>query len=139
MGRPSLLADPDFAKQVAECFANGDGRESMSAVFNVSKQTITKWRKDPRIKRLVHNMMVERVQRVTSKVDAVLEGRLAHAEDLTIKELLDIRKEFMGDSARGKLEDADDTTINAAMEAAESPDFAALAEALVNGRSATEE
>lgn len=135
MARPSPLAEPDFAKQVAECFANGDSRESMSTTFNVSKQTITKWRKDPRIKRLVHNIMVERVQRVTSKVDAILEGRLANGDSLTIKELLDIRKEFMGDSARGKLEDADDTTINAAMEAAESPDFAELAAALVAGRS----
>lgn len=122
MARPHALADPDFAKLVAEAFADGCTREEMSETFGVNKPTITRWRKDPRIKRLVHTILGERVQRVSSKVDSVIEARLQNPENLTIKELLDIRKEFVGDNLRGKLDEADGDTINAAMQAAEDPE-----------------
>jgi len=125
MARPHALADPDYVKEVAEAFANGCTREEMSETFSVTKATITRWRKDPRVKRQVHTILGERVQRVSSKVDSVIEARLQNAENLTIKELLDIRREFVGDNLRNKLDEADGDTINAAMEAVEDPDFVA--------------
>lgn len=125
MSRPSPLAEPDYAKQVAEMYANGDSRETMSNALGVTKMTITRWRKDPRIKALVHALIHERIQRVTSKTDAALEARLQDPDKLTVKELIEIRKEFMGNAMRGKLDEADGTTINAAMQAAEDPEFMA--------------
>lgn len=139
MARPSALEDPDFAKEVAEAFANGCTREEMAEAFAVTKASITRWRKDPRVKRLVHTILGERVQRVSSKVDSIIEARLQHAENMTIKELLDIRKEFVGDNLRGKLDEADGDTINAAMKAVEDPGFSAALQAMMQGQLGTPE
>lgn len=139
MARPNPLADPDFAKEVAEAFANGNTRAEMSEVFSVNKQTITRWRKDPRVKRLVHTILVERVQRVSSKIDSVIEARLQNPENLTIKELLDIRKEFVGDSMRGRLDEADSETVNAAMQMADNPAVMEALQALMSGSLGTTE
>jgi hypothetical protein len=133
MARPHALADPDYVKEVAEAFANGCTREEMAETFSVTKATITRWRKDPRVKRQVHTILGERVQRVSSKVDSVIEARLQNAENLTIKELLDIRREFVGSNLRNKLDEADGDTINAAMAAVEDPEFVAAMEAAMSG------
>jgi hypothetical protein len=112
MARHNPLADPEFAKQVAEMFAAGASRRDMAEVFGVKDvDTITRWRRDPRVK--VHALKIteDRVLQVTRKVDGVIAERLEHANEMTVNELLAIRKEFLGGALRAQTERADDSTI----------------------------
>lgn len=120
MGRPHALADPDFAKSVAEAFAEGLSRAQMCDLFGVKdKDTITRWRRDPRVKAHALKIIEDRVLQVTRKVDASIAARLENPEEMTVKELLEIRKEFLGGALRMQTEKADDATVNEAVEALE--------------------
>ena len=133
MARPNPLADPDFAQQVAEAFAAGVSREDMCEMFGVSdKDTITRWRRDPRVKQRAMKIIEDRVLQVTRKVDGVIAARLEFADDMTIRELLDVRKEFLGGALRAQTEKADDDTVNEAASLLENnPEAAEALEALL--------
>lgn len=121
MARPTPLSDPDFAKKVAEAFAAGMSRKQMCELFGVRDvDTITRWRRDPRVKAHALKIIEDRVLQVTRKVDGVIAERLEHASEMTIQELLSIRKEFLGGALRAQTERADEHTVNEAMEALES-------------------
>ena len=125
MARPSRLSDPHFAQQVAEALAEGMTRQQVADLFDVKDlATITAWRKDPRVKGILTTLINDRVREVTRKVDAKL-AAILERNDLTVQELIMIRKEFLGGALRAEAEKADDVTINEAMAAAESPEFQA--------------
>lgn len=112
MPRPNPLAVPEFAKAVAEAFAAGLSRKQMAEMFEVKDlDTITRWRRDPRVKSLALKIIEDRVLQVTRKVDGVIAERLEHATEMTIQELLAIRKEFLGGALRAQTENADQDTI----------------------------
>lgn len=136
-GRPNPLNDPEFAKKVAEAFASGESRKSMCELFGVKDvDTITRWRRDPRVKVHAFKIIEDRVLQVTRKVDGVIAERLEHASDMTIAELLAIRKEFLGGALRAKTEAIDEGTIGEAQEFMEkNPDAMAELEAIFSGKS----
>jgi hypothetical protein len=137
MARPNPLADPEFAQQVAEAFAAGTSRVDMAEMFGVSDlDTITRWRRDPRVKSRALKIIEDRVLQVTRKVDGVIAARLEDAEQMTITELLSVRKEFLGGALRQQTEKADEETINEAASFLETnPDAAeALEEMLRSGK-----
>lgn len=112
MARPNPLADPEFAKQVAELFAAGASRQDMCDILGVKdRDTITRWRRDPRVKSYALKIIEDRILQVTRKVDGVIAERLEHAEEMTIQELIMIRKEFLGGALRAQTEKADEATI----------------------------
>lgn len=112
MARPNPLANPDFAKEVAEAFAAGCSRTEMCEMFGVKdKDTITRWRRDPRVKAIALKIIEDRVFMVTRKVDSIIAGRLSQAENMTMTELLAIRKEFLGGALRAQTERADEATV----------------------------
>ncbi len=116
MARPNPLANPEFAKSVAEGFVDGLSRKEMCDLFGVKDlATITRWRRDPRVKAIALRLIEDRVLQVTRKVDAVIAQRLEQAENMTTKELLEVRKEFLGGALRSQHEKADDETINETM------------------------
>ena len=116
-GRPNPLNDPDFAKQVAQAFVDGNSRPAMCEMFGVKDpDTITRWRRDPRVRAYALKLIEDRVLQVTRKVDGVIAARLENAENMTIVELLAIRKEFLGGALRGQTEKADEQTVNEAYE-----------------------
>lgn len=118
-GRPHKLDDPDTLKLVAEAFANGATREDMCKAFEVKDPgTITRWRKDPRVKAEVRKLLNDRILRISSKTDSVIEQRLQNASEMTIDDLIKIRKEFGGSSLVGEKID-EDSMLNEAMEALE--------------------
>lgn len=135
MARPNPLADPEFAKEVAEAFAAGAGRQDMCDMFGVkSKDTITRWRRDPRVKSHALKIIEDRVLQVTRKVDGVIAERLEHAADMTIQELIMIRKEFLGGALRAQTENADENTIVEAQKfLEENPDAALQLERILAG------
>lgn len=113
MARPTPLADPAFAQKVAEAFADGCSRAQMCEMFGVrDRDTITRWRRDQRVKVRALKIIEDRVLQVTRKVDGVIAARLEDAENMTVQELLMIRKEFLGGALRAQTEKADDETIS---------------------------
>jgi transposase-like protein len=114
-GRPNPLNDPKFAKAVAQAFVDGNTRQQMAEMFGVKDlDTITRWRRDARVKTHALKLIEDRVLQVTRKVDAEIAKRLENPEDMTNRELIDIRKEYMGGALRKQTEKADDETINEA-------------------------
>lgn len=120
MARPSKLADPEFAQLVAEAFASGASRKDIAEQFGVRcLETISIWRRDPRVKVPLTKIMEDRVLQITRKIDASIEARLGDVDKMTVKELLDIRKEYLGGTLRSRTENIDDDVIGEAMEALE--------------------
>ena len=124
-GRPSALADPDYAIEVAAAFAEGLSRAEMCALFGVKDpQTITRWRKDPRVKGHLKTMLSDRVSEITRKIDAKIAGILGDPNhEWTVQELVLLRKEMLGGAMRAETEKADDVTTNQAMAAYDDPEF----------------
>ncbi len=126
------LSEPEFAQAVGEAFASGSSRAEMAEIFGVTAQTITKWRRDPRVKTYALKLIEDRVLQVTRKVDGTIAQRLEDSETMTITELLAIRKEFLGGALRSQTEKADDETIHEAAQWLEAnPERAAALEELL--------
>lgn len=119
-GRPHFLSDPERVKQVAEAFAVGSTREEMCEVFGMSDPgTITRWRKDARVKAELRKLINDRILRISARTDNVLEERLQRlADELSVDELIKIRKEY-GGSALARTDASDDAVLNEAMSALE--------------------
>lgn len=93
-------------------------RTEMMEELNVkSKDTITHWRRDPRVKALLTKLNSDRAVQISSKVDSVIQGRLTHAKEMSVDELIKIRKEYGGPAARR--EEADSAVTEEAMKALE--------------------
>jgi hypothetical protein len=135
MARPNPLVNPDFAKSVAEAFVAGCSRKEMCELFGVKDpDTITRWRRDPRVKTYALKLIEDRVLQVTRKVDGAIAERLERANELTVIELLSIRKEFLGGALRAQTEKADDATVSEGQAWLEAhPDEAAELVAMFNG------
>jgi hypothetical protein len=111
-GRPSRLADPEFLRLVAEHFAAGASRQDMCDELGVKdKDTITRWRHDPRVKAIVSKINADRVIQISRKVDSIIEGRLSQADKLDTETLLKIRKEYGGAAVSRK--EANDDAVSA--------------------------
>jgi hypothetical protein len=134
--RRGMLSDPDLCQRVAEAFAAGCSRQQMCEMFNVdSLQTITRWRRDPRVRARALKIIEDRVLQVTRKVDGVIAERLEHADEMSVKDLIMIRKEYLGGALRAQTEKADDDAVIQMMEAMEAnPDLDKQIEALLSGK-----
>jgi hypothetical protein len=120
-----------------QCFADGMNRKDMAELVGADVKTITNWRRQQRVRDAVRKLLQDRVQRVTAKVDSEIEARMLNAGRLTIRELLEIRKEFAGGAFRDQINDVTDDDINAASEALEeNPNLAEELAALLHGRGA---
>lgn len=128
MARPSPLADPDFAQQVAQAFVDGTTVKQMMDIFGVgSHHTIAAWRRDPRVKRISLKLTEDRILRITRRIDSKIEAILEEADELDVKDLVLLRKEFLGGALRAQTEKADEQTIGEAMDWVEAnPDLAKL-------------
>jgi transposase-like protein len=135
-GRPSVIDDPENARAIAEMFVAGNTRQEIADAFGVQQlNTVTKWRRDPRVKAIAMKLIEDRVLEVTRKVDAVIAARLQNANEMTTKELLEIRKEFLGGALRQQHEKADDDTVHDAMNwLDQNPEQAALLADMLAGR-----
>jgi transposase len=101
MASVSKLANPDFARAVAEAYAKGMSTEDMADLFNVHKDTIRSWNRDPRVQAIAGKLTYERVLRITRKLDSRMEEII---EDLVEQDepdpelILKIRKEYLSRS-----------------------------------------
>lgn len=134
MARTSKLAVPDFAKAVAEAYVNGMSRDDMAAEFSVHPDTITIWCRDPRVQAPAARIAQDRVTRILRKIDAEMEGRLAHLDKMDIEQILKVRKEYLGNAIKidlGSAGQAAETINEVAAAVQDRPELAvALREAL---------
>jgi hypothetical protein len=89
--------------RVAELYASGATNKAIAQAlfeeFNEleqppSKETILRWRRDDeQVSEKIHELMKDRTVRTVRKVDSRIEDKLVE-EDLTVKELLEIRKAY---------------------------------------------
>lgn len=135
MARPNPLADPNFARDVAEAFVAGLSRAEMCELFSVrDRDTITRWRRDARVKAIAFKLIEDRVLQVTRRVDAVISQRLEDADKMTTKELLEVRKEYLGGKLREQHEKADGETVHEAQDwLSSNPEEAAELERILAG------
>lgn len=144
-GRPSQIEDPEFAKMVAELFAAGLSRQAMidelesNGVVVKDKDTISRWRKDARVKVHIQQITADRTIQISRKIDSIIEGRLSQAEKLDIRDLIAIRKEYGGASvARTDVAD-DSVTAGAIKRMEEDPEYAIRLQKFIQGATDVEE
>jgi len=91
----------------------------MAEHFNCHIDTVTVWVRDPRVQAHAGRFAIERINRITRKIDETIDGRLAHASKMDTELLLKIRKEFLGGAFRALHEGGkvDEATIYEAQDA----------------------
>jgi hypothetical protein len=136
MARPSTLDQVDGLRDfVAEMWMNGLTNEEVAEKVHEqfaeieerpAKRTIQNWRQDEEVKAKVHAITRERIARVVRKTDTAIETKLENVDELTVDEVLKIRKEFLPerDALTDEKADAGKTAeeLFGAME--EDPEFA---------------
>ena len=142
-GRPSYLDNDAIFEIFCQAEASGMTREQaldliLEETGTEVKQvkTVSEWRKNPRVKRRVAEITRERAIKVAREIDTELERRMAEADKIPTEVLLKMRKEFVGDNLRAKLDEADENTVGEMRDwAAENPDLAkALADSFFSGK-----
>jgi hypothetical protein len=113
-GPKSHLDDKGFCESLARLLVDGKSRDEIADILGCNRYSITKWRKDPRVKAPMLRLAQERTLRVTRLTDSILEGRLSRPEDLTVKELLAIRSAFSGSDLFKKSQEQSDESDNVA-------------------------
>lgn len=107
-GRPSKLNDPEIAQQVAELAVRGVSRQEIADTFEVAKDTIRVWVKDPRVQAHARRLTSERVVRICRRIDGEIEARLEHIHGWDIDEILKVRKAYVDAPLQAGLEDGGD-------------------------------
>jgi transposase-like protein len=134
MARPNTMADPELATKVAEMLVDGATRQEVADVMGVTPETVTRWRRDPRVQTHIKRLIKDRVYEITRKTDSEIASRLADPKALTVKELLAIRSEFLGGALREETQEVDEHTINEAAALLEdNPEAAAALRQLLSG------
>jgi hypothetical protein len=98
MSRRARIADPAFAKTVADLYLSGMTRAEMADELDCAVDTISLWTGDPRVQVHISAGSKARVNRITRKIDQEIEGRLIGSgiKDVDLETLLRIRKELKG-------------------------------------------
>jgi transposase len=122
---------------VAELYVVGTSRDEMAAELDCHTDTITAWVKDPRVQAHARRFAIERVNRISRRIDSAIEARLADLDAWTVKELMLTRREYLERPLKinaGEGEDQAATTNEIAEAMDQDPDFAAQLAELVNGQ-----
>lgn len=104
MGMVNTLDRVDGLRdRVAELWADGFSNKAIAeTVFREFaeiesepvKNTIINWRHDEQVANKIHALMRERISRIVRRTDSELANRLENASELTVEEIIKIRKEI---------------------------------------------
>jgi transposase len=125
MSKPSEMEREESRRLVAEMYVNGSTRDEIGEVFNVHRDTISDWTARPDVQAIITKLREERANRITRRVDKVIEGRLEHADKMDTETLLKIRKEFGGGADVNVKVDTGDAVAELLEAAARDPELAA--------------
>lgn len=94
----SLLEDPEIVDQFVELYVAGATHQTIADTFGVDRKTIQNWLKRPEIQAIISELRQRRVNRMTRKIDAMLEAKIDDpnaAKNLDVETLLKIRRELV--------------------------------------------
>jgi DNA-binding transcriptional regulator LsrR (DeoR family) len=127
MVRIGEMENEESRKIVAQMYVEGADRQQIADIFNVHKDTITDWTARPDVQAIISALRRERANRITRKIDTIIEQRLEKASDMDTETLLKIRKDFGGsdvdEGGKGSVGEAIGELMAAA---AKNPELAAL-------------
>lgn len=98
--------------RIAELWADGLSNKAIAETVHSEfveiedvpvKNTIINWRHDEQVANKIHAIMRERISRIVRSTDSALAARLEKADELTVDEIIKIRKEIA--PARDVLDD----------------------------------
>lgn len=100
----SRIDDPGYAEQLAELAAQGFTHQQIAdgLADGTHKDTVRGWLRHPKVQAHLSRLREERVNRVTRKIDQVIEGRLSDPDELRgmdMKDLVALRRELLGPAA----------------------------------------
>lgn len=101
----SRIDDPGYAEALAELAAAGLSHEEIAVGLadGTHKDTVRRWLRHPKVQAHLSRLREERVNRVTRKIDQVIEGRLSDPNALRsmdMKDLVALRRELLGPAAQ---------------------------------------
>lgn len=135
-GRTSRLADSEFAQAIAVGYVSGIPMTELAEELDIPESTLRIYIKDPRVAAFARTIAIERVQRISRKIDGEIEARLAFIEGWSLDEILKVRKEYLDRPLKvGAGEDVDlSKATNELSEAMDkSPELATALRQLVEG------
>jgi hypothetical protein len=100
--------------RIAELWADGYSNKGIAETVHKEfaeiesvpvKSTIINWRHDEQVSNKIHAIMRERISRIVRCTDSALADRLENPDELTVDEIIKIRKEIA--PARDVLDDAE--------------------------------
>lgn len=104
MGMTNTLDRVDCLRdRIAELWADGYSNKGIAETVHKEfveiesvpvKSTIINWRHDEQVTNKIHAIMRERISRIVRRTDSVLATRLETPDELTIDEIIKIRKEI---------------------------------------------
>lgn len=95
MARPSLLDnEPALAQTIADAYMDGMTNQEIADLLGrgVHKDTITDYKRDPRVRNRIKAISDEREGQISRTIDKALLERAKHPEKLDTKTLLEIKK-----------------------------------------------
>jgi hypothetical protein len=115
MGMTNTLDRVDGLRdRIAELWAEGYTNKGIAETVHSEfaeiesvpvKGTIINWRHDEQVANKIHALMRDRISRIVRKTDAALAKRLENDDELTVDEIIKIRKEIA--PARDVLDEAE--------------------------------
>lgn len=121
MARTSLMDKaPELRAVIADGFLEGKTNQLIADEINkrypqalpVNKETITDYRRHPEVAPLIEAGKKERELRAVRKLDHALLAKLdAAAENMSVKELVEIRKALVGETHHNKNEEVEGETL----------------------------
>ena len=98
MARPHILDEnPDLVQQLVELLADGTPARAIADTFGVHPRTIGEWKKRADVKARLSQHIRERADSILSHTDTRIRKVLESGKDLTMRELLEIRRTFAGE------------------------------------------
>lgn len=77
-----------------KAIAEGAAKEFVEIESVPVKSTVINWRHDEQVANKIHAIMRERISRIVRRTDTALADRLDNADELTVDEIIKIRKEI---------------------------------------------
>ncbi len=101
----SRIDDPGYAESVAELLAQGLTHQEVADGLGdgTHKDTIKRWVRNPKVQAHLSRLREERVNRITRRLDQIIEGRLSDKTalgEMDIKDLVALRRELLPPAAQ---------------------------------------
>jgi len=122
---PSPIDRPGAVELLAQMYVDGLTHVEIAEEFNSTPRSVPNWLKRADVQARAAELGRARVNRVTRKIDSIIEARLEHTDKIDTETLLKIRKELSPQRIEvgraGEFDKAAEAAAWAALDAGEEP------------------